>query len=190
MDRFCLRLDTQTQTLNKKMTEIKKQQEGFLNFKKFKEETIEKKEYLKGKIQKENDYTQEMLIKISMDAKELKKVIPVPVDYETFEKINLLKTKEKGLGSQKKTLGFGVGVRMPLSEKEKWVNKVEIYNSHSEKRLDPKLDNLPGPSAYSLISHWAEKKLKNEKEEDGIKKMNYFKLTSKGPVISPYYAKY
>jgi len=186
---FCQHPDTPTQMLLKKMKEAKKPTETFLSFKKFKDETSEKKEYLKEKKQKENDYTQEMLRKISMDVKELKHVVPVPMDYETFEKIGLQKMREKGSASQKKTLGFGVGSRMPLSEKEKWVNKVERYNCHSEKRLDPKLDNLPGPSAYSLISHWAGKKPRREKEGEGTKKMNFFKLASKGPIINPYYAK-
>ena len=130
-----------------------------------------------------------MLDKAALKKNEWLSTVPVPLAYQTFAKLEQLNSKDKDGKSQKKGLGFGVGSRLPLSEKEKWLKKVELYNSHSDKQLDPKLDNLPGPSAYSIISHWQGKKSKKDKENAAEKQQNFFKVTSKGPVISPYYAR-
>lgn len=161
-----------------------------MSFKKFKEVESEKKGYFKDKRERERDFANDVLAKLSMDPKDLKNTIPLPVDYDTFERLNVTYSKNKGTASQKKTMGFGVGSRIPLSEKEKWVNKVQKYNSRSDKAIDPKNDPQPGPPAYSLVCHWAGKKPRKEKEADKIEKSNFLKHISRGPIISPYYSKY
>lgn len=159
-----------------------------MSFKKFKDTLIERKEYFKEKRTREREYAKEVSAKLSIDPKDLKNPIPLPADYDTFERIHKTMSRDKGAGSQTKSLGFGVGSRMPLSEKEKWMRKVELYNSHSEKAIDPKADNVPGPFSYPLICHWAGKKPHKEKDVPKEPQRNFMKHITKGPSINPYYA--
>lgn len=41
---------------------------------------------------------------------------PIPVNYMTFDKLMKETMEVRKIKSQKKTLGFGVGERIPLSE--------------------------------------------------------------------------
>ena len=175
--------------LDQKWKNEKKPAEKPINFKRFKDDSAAKLQYFKEKAKKVQDVFEENLQKADLKKSDWLNVVPVPVDYSTFTKLELTAAKEKSGKSGKKGIGFGIGPRLPLSEKEKWIQKVPLYNSHSEKLLDPKNDNMPGPSAYSIISHWHGKKSKKDKENNAEKLPNYFKKVSKGPVINPYYAK-
>lgn len=159
-----------------------------MSFKKYQDCEKDKKNYFKEKRAREREYARELSAKLSIDPKDLRNPIPLPVDYDTFERIQKTMSRDKGSGSQTKSLGFGVGSRMPLSEKEKWVRKVELYNSHSEKTIDPKLDNAPSPFSYPLICHWPGKKPLKEKDVPKEPRRNFMKHITKGPSISPYYA--
>ena len=184
-----LPLDTVTKMFTKKLKKKKKPEQSFLSYKKFKEESASKRQFFKEKRLREKNHMEEIMGKLSIDPKELQNAIPMSLTYETFARLNKIYSKMKSLRSTKKTIGMGIGERIPLSDKEKWIKKVELYNSHSEQRIDPKLDNTPGPAAYSIVSHWAGKKPHKEKAQSTDRKLNFFKATSSGPHISPYYSK-
>ena len=173
--------------LIKKMTKPVLHREIFLNHKKFKESIKIKAEFENKKVELERDRLAGLVDKVSFDLKRLP--VPLPVDFETFEKGLLIQSESKEDKSQKKGNGFGVGSRMPLSDKEKWGIKVARWNEKCEKQMDPKLDNQPGPLAYSLIAHWKGKINKKKKNADEQEKLpNIFKCVSRGPNISQYYA--
>ena len=169
----------------KKRTKPEVIKECFLSHKKFKEILDEKEKYKKTKLENERERVEQLTGKVSFDLKQLP--VPLPGDFETFEKMLQINAKTKDTKSQKKSLGFGVGSRLPLSDKEKWALKVEKYNRYSAKALDPKNDTIPSPMAYDLIANWAGKKSKKDKENQNQKLPNIFKSVSKGPSISPYY---
>lgn len=155
-----------------------------MSSKKFKELLAGKEKYQKEKAELEEQRLQNLANRISFDLKQLPN--PLPTDFETFEKSLICSKKEKEQKSQKKGLGFGIGQRIPLTDKEKWVLKVERYNINKVEKIDPSVDNCPGPLAYSLIANWPGKISKKDKE--GNKKLpNIFKVASTGPSINPYY---
>ena len=139
--------------------------------------------------EKEQERLQEIYAKTNINPSEIP--LPLPVDITTFDKLARLSEVERKQNSLKKGLGFGVGPRIPLNDKERWTCKVSKYNTFAATPIDPNNDPLPGPSTYNLISQWAEKKLdkaKNKSKETS-KPINYFAKISKGPAISPYYLK-
>lgn len=162
--------------------------EGFLSYKKFADQSAEKAEYVKQKKLREKEFAQEAIAKLSIDPKDIKNPVPVPVAYPTFSKMALEQSRDR-TGSQKKGLGFGVGPRMPLTDQERWVNKVRRYNINSAKTIDTKTDAHPGPPAYSLICHWAGKRPHKEKENAKEEQRNHLRAISRGPAINPYYAR-
>lgn len=168
---------------------IKKESEKLFGFKKFKEFEEEKKNFFKNKKEREVNFAEEVIKKTNISPEDIDNQLPLPADYVTFEKINKICLKEKSTKSQKKGLGFGVGDRIPLSDKDKWLKKVQRYNMNSTSNIDASIDNIPGPSAYSLISHWAGKKPRKEPEKK-VESHNYFKVVTKGPELNPYYACY
>ena len=118
-----------------KRTKLQEKKDYFLNLKKFKELEEEKDRLLKTKVQNEKVRLEGLSNKVSFDLKRLP--VPLPANFSTFEMLRHTKEKVKGGTSQKKGLGFGVGSRIPLNEKEKWALKVEKYNKNSKKTLDP-----------------------------------------------------
>jgi len=140
----------------------------------------------KAKMEEEKERLNQLMAKIKYDSKELP--MPLPNDYQTFDKICQIQNKSRETKSQKKGLGFGIGTRIPLDEKEKWAIKVERYNKNSDKPLDPKSDIIPGPLTYNLIANWGGKRGKKDKENQ--KEPNIFKVMTKEPRINPYYAHY
>lgn len=74
---------------------------------------------------------------------------------------------------------------MPLDETQKWLKRIEKYNVHADKPIDPKKDPIPGPNAYELALEWKGKVLKKHKNK---KQQNHiFDTISKGPVVNAYY---
>ncbi len=158
-----------------------------LTFARYKEILKEKKEFRSKIKQIDEEKQADMLAKSGVDPKLLP--VPIPANFTTFERLSQIYTiagKEK---SQKKGLGFGVGPRILLNDKERWVLKVKQYNSNSAKTIGPKADPMPGPLSYSLISHWPGKKSRKAKAKENEKLPNFLKSVSRGPVISPYYLK-
>jgi hypothetical protein len=156
---------------------------------KFKETEKERIAFHVKMAEMEKERLNDVYSKTNIDPKALP--LPIPVDIITFEKLAKKSETEKKQNSQKKGLGFGVGPRIPLNDKEKWLTKVNRYNTFAVTPIDPKADPLPGPSTYSLISHWADKKLikSKAKSKDMTKPINFLRKISKGPVFSPYYSK-
>ena len=138
-----------------------------------------------GRRQAENERIHEVMTKSNIDPKVLP--LPLPVHFLTFEKLAHATSGKDG--SQKKGLGFGIGPRLPLSEKEKWQAKVQRYNSTRDIAIDPNTDPMPAPNAYSLIAHWPGKKTKKTAKDGAEKLPNILTKVSKGPVFSPYYVK-
>ncbi len=156
---------------------------------KFKETEKERIAFKVKMSEKEKERLNEIYSKTHIDPKALP--LPLPADIITFERLAKESEIEKKQNSRKKSLGFGVGPRIPLNDKEKWMTKVNRYNTFAATKIDPKADPLPGPSTYSLISHWADRKLiqSQEKSKDTTKPINFLQKISKGPVFSPYYSK-
>jgi hypothetical protein len=158
-----------------------------ITFTRFKELEKDKQENEAKMKERDDERMKDILSKTSINPKILP--IPIPANFTTFERLSqsyALLGKEK---SSKKSLGFGVGPRIPLSNKEKWQAKVEKYNVNAATALDPKMDPLPAPNAYSLISHWPGKKSKKASKSDQATLPNILSKISKGPSISPYYVK-
>lgn len=141
------------------------------------------KQHEKVKIENERERLAELSGKVSFKLDELP--LPLPADYATFQRLLTLQAKNKGVKTSKGGNGMGIGPRIPLTEKEKWELKVQRWNQHSEKQLDPEKDAQPGPMAYSLVAQWAAKKSKKDAQAEQLP--NIFKSLSKGPVINPYY---
>lgn len=113
--------------------------------------------------------------------------VPIPVAYDTFDKhqkLQKLLSKEK---STKKTLGFGVGPRLPLNEEEIKKRRASLLKN-TDHPIDMKKDLTPGPMGYSLIAHWPGKKQKNRNGEVKEQKKNLLNCISRGPSINPYYS--
>jgi len=160
---------------------------------KFREIEKERAAFHAKMMEQEKERLQEIYSKTDINPKVLP--LPLPADIVTFDKLAKLSEVEKKQNSQKKGLGFGVGPRIPLNDKERWLSKISKYNTFAANPLDPNVDPLPGPSTYSLISHWADKKLVKSKgkdkgkDKDTAKPINFLAKVSKGPVFSPYYTK-
>ena len=114
---------------------------------------------------------------------------PIAIQYHTFD---LIAKKKGGYNKNPKTNsyfranGFGFGPRFGLQDNEKWKNKVEKWNRNaSENLIDPEKDATPGPGHYSLIEQWAKRKGAPVNLKKGSNM--FFKMTSSGPSISPYY---
>ena len=173
----------------KQIAQNAKHPEGKITFKRFKDLEREKKELHKKMKDLEKDKMDVILSQSRVDPSILP--VPLPADIKTFSRIALQQAKEGKEGGQKKGLGFGVGPRIPLSNKEKWQAKVPLYNTHADKPLDLKADPTPAPNAYSLISYWPGKKESkpSKRTESEGKLPNILAKVSKGPVFSPYYVK-
>ena len=163
--------------------------EGKVGYKKFQEAAKARQEYFKNKKQKEEERIDELKGKVTFDVKALPE--PIPADIDTFQRTLKLNAKDKDKGTSNKGNGMGVGPRMPLSEKERWVKKVERYNINASEPIDAKKDPAPAPNSYSLISYWPGKKMKKRKAKENEEKLpNILSKISKGPIISVYYAKH
>ena len=156
-----------------------------LPFKKFKEQTIEKNKRIKSKNAEMEDHYKLMMSSIGLNSNY--KQMPIPSDFTTFDQLKQKYNNKEN--SSKKTLGFGVGSRLPLNEEEKWRKKAKQLGEIDPK-INIKLDQTPGPMAYSLIANWQGKKKRSKSGEIKEEKVNYLNRIHKGPSINPYYIKY
>lgn len=168
------------------LKEIKKTyKEQTIPYKNYKEKMKKDAERRKDAKKREEEWHKELSEKVKIDKKD--KQLPIPQDYTTFDMIN-----KKGI--VKKKNGFGSELRIPLSDNDKWLKKIEHYNKNpvEGKAVNPKIDPQPGPAKYSLISHWKGKDLKMKKKNKNTepeKLPNILGTISKGVSISNYYKK-
>lgn len=130
------------------------------------------------------EYTNQVRNKVGL--KETDYPHPVPVVYQTFERLFLKNGIKgtKGFRVSRTAKGFGSEKRFGEDPNEKWLNRVEKYNRSVEKKIDPLVDEMPGPAAYSLISTWSKSRAQKEDKTT----FNYINNVSRGPSFSIYHA--